>query len=277
VTITTDEILTANGVVLNTLAYNVGSLTGRLRTPARRGDNVTVPGRHGAIRTPNKRFDQGEIVLPMWVVGADEDGLVPAFGPGRDQLFANVDMLTRIFSTETVDLVHTLPDGSQRRLLGEPSEAIDFTSMAGGGRAEFAVTLRVPGAFWTDIADVSASFAGEGAWSVAEFDGATAPMDELAVTFTGGTNPRVQAGNVWLQYSAVLAATESITLDCATWTLSGGGGLVPDYSRVDHAGDGRWFVLPPGVTSSTPSVEVSQTGIGAMTTQFIGRRKYLIG
>jgi hypothetical protein len=275
--ITTAETVTANGVVLNTLAYNIRTLTGRLRTPARRGGNIAVPARHGAIRTPGKRYDQGQVVLSMWVVGADVDGRVPTSGPARARLLQHADMLTRIFATDTVELVRTRPDGSQRRLLGEVDESIDFTSMAGGSRAEFAVALTVPGAFWTDTADVTASFAGEGAWSVAEFDGATAPCDELAVTWTGGTNPRVQAGGVWLQYSAVLAATESITLDCATWALSGGGGLVPDHSRVDHAGDGRWFVLPPGVTSSTPSVEVTQTGTGAMTTQLVGRRKYLIG
>lgn len=277
-TVTTAETVTANGVTLNTLAYNIRTLTGRLRTPVRRGGNVIVPGRHGAIRTPGKRFSEGEVVLSMWVLGADVNGLVPASGPARARLLSNVDMLTRVFGAETVELTHTLPDGSTRRLLGEVSEAIDFTSMAGGSRAEFAVAIDVPGAFWQDTADTTASFTGSGTWSVAPFAGATAPMDELRVTFNGGTNPRITSGGVWVQYSAALAAGESITLDCATWELTGGGGLVPDHSAVEHSGDARWFVLAPGQgASDVPEAVVSQTGTGAMSTDLAGRRKYLIG
>lgn len=276
--ITTGETVTANGVLLNTLAYNIRTLSGRLTTPGKRGGNVAVPGRHGAIRTPGKRFDQGQVVLSMWVVGADVDGLVPVSGPARARLFEHVDMLTRLFGGDTVELVHTLPDGSQRRTVGEVTDTIDFTTTAAGSRAEFAVALTVPGAFWTDPADVTATYTGTGTWQPAEFGGATAPMDELAVTFTGGTNPRITSGGVWVQYSAVLAAGQSITLDCATWQLTGGGGLVPDHSRVEHSGDARWFVLAPGLgASDVPEAVVSQTGVGAMSTQLVGRRKYLTG
>ena len=275
-TITTAETLTANGVVLNTLAYNVSTLTGRLRTPARRGGNVEVPARHGALRVPGKKFAQAEVVLPMWVVGADEDGLVPASGPARARLFVNVDKLTRVFGAELVELVHTLPDGSQRRVLGEVTEVIDFTSMAAGSRAEFAVTVTVPDGFWSDVAAVTASLSGTGDWSPAAFAAATAPMDDLLVTFTGpSNNPLIQSGAVWVRYGAVLSAGQSVTLDCGAWSLSGGGGLVPSHGAVSHGGDARWFVLLP--SAGPPLMTVSQTGTGAMSTTLSGKRKYLVG
>lgn len=274
-TITTEETLTANGVVLNTLAYNVGSLTGRLRTPGRRGADVQVPGRHGAIRTPRKRYAPGEVVLPMWVVGADEDGLVPTSGPGRDLLYQNVNLLSRIFGADTVELIHTLPDGSARRVVGEPFEAIDFTTMAGGSRAEFSVALSVAGAFWEDVDIVTTDrFDGMGSWPVAEFAGSTAVMDDLQVTFHGpANNPRVESAGVWARYNEVLEAGQSITLDCAVWALSGSGVSV-DYTLVEHAGDLRWWVMSPG---DPPVVEVSQTGVEEMGTTLSGRRKYMVG
>ena len=63
--ITTDEVLTVNGVALNTLAYNITSFTGRIRVPGRRGADSIVPGRHGSIRSPGKRYEAAEVVLTM--------------------------------------------------------------------------------------------------------------------------------------------------------------------------------------------------------------------
>lgn len=277
-TITTSETVTANGVTLNTLAYNIRTLSGRLATPARVGGNIPVPGRHGAIRTPRKRFGQGQVVLSMWVLGADTDGHAPASGPARARLLENVDMLVRVFAAELVELVWTLPDGTARRLSGEVTDVIDFTTAAGGSRAEFAVTLSVPGAFWTDTAPVSAAFTGPGSWDVTEFAGATAPMDDLVVTLTGGSNPRVECAGVWVEYGHVFAPGESVTLDCGSWGLAGGGGLVPDLTRVRHGGDLRWFVLTSPAGDPTPVVTVSHTGgAGAVGVELSGYRKYLTG
>lgn len=272
--ITTEETLTANGVVLNTLAYNVSSLTGRLRVPVRRAANVTVPARHGALRTPRKPYEQGEITLPMWVVGADEDGLVPDSGPLRELLFTNVDMLSRVFGADTVELVHTLPDGSQRRALAETADVIDF-AMTGGSRAEFSVVLTVAGAFWEDVIPVSQSFSGQGTWQLTEFVGATAPMDDLTIRFNGpAPNPRITSGSVWVQYSASLTAGQSVILNCVDWSLAGVG-ISPSQAAVSHGGAARWFELAPGETN--PVAEVSQTGSGTMSTVLSGRRKYFVG
>lgn len=267
--------LTANGIELSTLAYNIESLTGRLSVPPRRGKDVDVPGRHGTVRTPNKKYTSGTVVLPMWVVGSD-DGWFPIGADSKDLLYANIDKLTRIFSSDTVELIHTLPNGSSRKIIGQVVDAIDFTSQAGATRATFAVSLSTSGAFWEDLDVITASKTGTGSWEVAEFHGATAPMDDLTVKFTGpSTNPRItNSSGVYVQYSAVLTGSQTIIIDCATWTLMGTA-ITPSLSALIHVGDPRWFVLNP--KESAPVATTSQTAGSTGVFVLIGRRKYLVG
>lgn len=271
--ITTDEVLTVNGVPLNTLAYNVSTFTGRIRVPGRRGADGIVPGRHGSIRSPGKRYEAAEVVLTMWVLGADVDGLIPTSSSSRQLLFANVDTLTRLFGASTVVLLQTRPDGTQRRLEGEVTKVIDFTTMAGATRAEFAVTVSSWMAFWEDTVDVAADITGEGVLSAPGFAAATAPCDELVVTLHGPcSNPKIESGGVWVQYGFVIPTGQAIVLNCRTWELSGIGGLVPNYGLVTHSGDARWFVLAPG---TPPTFTLTDTSPNPVRVQLVGRRKYL--
>src|SRR5687768_5894726 len=96
-TVTTSETLSVDGVVLNTLAKNIETLTGRLRTPPLRGSNLSIPSRHGALHTATKVYDENEIVLPMWVAGCDDDGEIPYFGSARKEFFKNLDELSNLF------------------------------------------------------------------------------------------------------------------------------------------------------------------------------------
>jgi hypothetical protein len=275
-TVTTTDTFTVNGVVLNTLAFNITSLTGRWRTAARRGGNVEVPGRHGTLRVANKRYGVLEVVLSMWVLGADEDGMISDYQSSRETMYANLDKLTRLFGSETLEVVHTLPDESQRQVVGEVMDRIDFTSEAGATRATFGVAIESWDAFWSDIDEVTASITDIGNWSVDSFVGATAPMDDLEITFTGPcNNPRLDSGSSWIQYNEVLTAGQSITLNSATWTLTGAGGLVPDYTAVEHGGGIRWFELAPG--DPTPEAVISQTTGGDVEVSLHGRRKYMLG
>jgi hypothetical protein len=84
-------------VNLSTLAFNVEQRSAGWKVPAKRGDNLVIPGRDGAQWVPNKPFDVGSIVLSMWAVGATEDGLVPSVG-SQTQIRANLDKLTALFA-----------------------------------------------------------------------------------------------------------------------------------------------------------------------------------
>jgi hypothetical protein len=212
----------------------------------------------------------------MWVVGANEDGSIPHNASSQEVVHDNIDRLTRLFSSDTVKLVHVLPDGSARQIVGQVMDAIDFSAMAGATRAEFGVTLTTAGAFWEDVDAVVATRTGTGAWDVLPFSGATAPMGDLVVKFTGpATNPRVTSpSGVYVAYNAILTGSQTVSVDSSAWSLSGTG-ITPSYSALDHGGDPRWFVMDPG--DPVPKVTASQTAGSTGVFSLSGRRKYMVG
>lgn len=287
-TATTTETLTVNGVVLNTLAKNIKSLTGRLRAPALRTDNVVVPGRHGSIRTPNKRYEEGQIILPMWVRGCDDDGNIVS----RSQFYSNVDVLTNLFrpGAGVLTVIHTLPDSSQRRALAECTEAIDLT-MVGGGQfpyATFSVALRVPDSFWTDTVvtnfDMNSTFNG----AVGPLAGMTAPCEDAVLVVSGPcTSVTVEArydggamdDPLYFTYSGTIGTGQTLKIDCGKWTLTGTSGLVVDYTKIFHTGSSRFLTIAPGPVGGTPELKVTMAGAVAGTSKvnLQCRRKFLVG
>lgn len=286
-TVTTAETLSVNGTVLNTLAYNIESLTGRLAVPQLRTENVAVPGRHGRLRTANKYHDEAVIVLPMWVRGCDANGLVTS---GRQQFMANVDMLTRLFrpGSGLLEVLHTLPDGTIRRAWAECTEVIDF-SVQGGGMplGKFSVALKVPSVFWEDDAlrmvDLLPSHNGP----VAIMDGTTGPVEDSVITIVGpATNPRIEAlysgdpleNPSWFQYSGTIGAGKTLIVNCGNWTLTGTGGLTVDYSLFTHAGGARWLTIVPAPIGQVPGLRITASSTtGATKVNLSARRKYLVG
>lgn len=277
------ETLTANGVDLSTLAYNVEDLAGLLRTPVRRGEDVPVPGRNGLLRVPHKLHDAGEFVLPMWVIGCDTMGGVPSGSTQEIEFYRRVDELTRLFHTDTVTLDHTLPDGTVRRAVCEVADTMEPERRLGSplfGR--LAVALTNPGAFWTEVTPTSVTFSLTTGQHrvISEFAAATAPMDELVITFEAGSNPEISqpSSGTYLAYDGIIAAGRKLVVDTSDWTLDPGDGTAwtPLYSALRHGGaPGRWFTLFP--ETGGPDVIVTHTGGGSMSCTVSGRRKYLSG
>jgi hypothetical protein len=280
VTNTTTEILTVNGVVLNTLAKNVESLAGRLRTPAFRTENIVVPGRHGALRTPNKKFDQNVIQLPMWVIGCDDNGQIPSDSNARIEFYARVDELSRLFkgSIDELDIRHTLPDGSIRQIFGDAMDVFDWTTTA-APTGLFAVNILAYYPMWQDIKISTLELAAAGATASfnSKFGNATAPMEAMAYKLTGPwLNPVLTfADGSWVAYDVNLLAGQTVTIDSGTWTLTGGGGHVVDYTKIRHdGGDDRWATLPP--TSQIITLGGSNRTV-ATKLALTGRLMFLVG
>jgi len=264
------EAVTVNSVDLATIGVAMESLAGFLSTAPRRGGNVTLPGRHGALRTTYKQYDSGEVVLPLWVLG-DSDA----------ELLANIDAVESLFHAETVTIDHTLPDATVRRAVGEVSEVLKFarehhtTPLA----AQVSVAVTVPGAFWFDISTATSgphALATGGTVQLAGFAGATAPMDELVVTFGPGNNPRLSQPltGFFVAYDGVIGSGQSLILNTASSTpLVGTGGLVVDYSKLRYSGSSRFFELRP--SPGGPTVSLTHTTGGTMTVTVAGPRKYL--
>lgn len=87
-----------DGKDLSTLAWNVKERSAGWSVPGKSGDNVKVPGRHGAFWVPNKTYDEGRLTLSMWAAGCHEDGSMPHSEDGRKQVRDNLDHLTSLFS-----------------------------------------------------------------------------------------------------------------------------------------------------------------------------------
>lgn len=287
-TTTTTETLSVNGTVLNTLAKNIESISGRLQIPAHVTDNVQVPGRHGRLHTLRKYFDEGQIVLPMWVIGTDDNGLVPT--SKRQQFFTNIDILTRLFypGNGMLEVLHTLPDGSIRRVWGEVTEAINFAVQGNGNPlGKFSVAMRCPYVFWEDQNSTMVNLTPAWNGPVAQFDGMTAPVEDSVITVTGpctsikiesiynGTSLDVPN---WVQYAGALTGSQTLIIDNGKWTLVGTGGLTVDYSLLTYAGGARWFTMVPSPFGQAPGVKITTTGSsGATNIKVVAKRKYLVG
>lgn len=279
---TTTEVLTVNGVVLNTLAKNIESLTGRLRTPARRTTNLTVAGRHGSLRVGNKLFAENVLALPMWVIGGDDNGRVPAGQTDRKLLRENIDTLSRLFlgSVGPLDIRWTRPDGTTRQCFGDVLDAIDFTTESQDQLAKFGVTITLSDPFWYDLTTSIQQLAANGAnGTFTNFAGATAPMERLRARLIGPWNSPVVtfSDDSWFAVDLNIPAGASVTVNSDTWSLSSSGvSTVLANLRRSAGVTGRWMTIPP--TATGPVISFAGSGRTAATQfELYGKRAYLIG
>ncbi len=93
--------LNATYYVLNTYAFNIATLTGRLGIPPLRGENFQIDGKDGEFFVP-KKVAPRTVSLGMWVVGSDENGDVD---PDKVALFnENYIFLARLFHSPAQEL-----------------------------------------------------------------------------------------------------------------------------------------------------------------------------
>lgn len=288
-TTTTTEILTVGGVVLNTLANNIESIAGRLTIPPKVTTNTQVPSRHGRLRAVRKYFDEGQLILPMWVKGCDDNGAIPTGKTERTMFFNNVDKLSQLFypGSGQIEMLHTLPDASVRRAWCEVLDILNFTVDGFNPLGKFSVSLRVPGSFWEDQSASTVALTPVWNGQIAQFDGNTAPVEDSVFTIHGPcTSIKIQAlynglpleADSWFQYTGALSATQTLTVDCGTWTLTGGGGYVPNYALLTSGGSPRWLTLVANVYGQSPAVKITSAGTtGATTVSVTAKRKFLVG
>lgn len=290
--------ITVDGVALNTVAKAVETKTGRLRVAGARGGNLQVAGRHGTIWTPNKPFDENHIVLPMYVLGCDDDGLIPGGSSALKEFYKNKELLQRLFSKRhaLLDVRSTQPDTTVRQCFAEVVSEVDF-EMFDETDARILYELVIPSVFWQDLNSVNQSFAGLTAnttSSYTTFAGGTAPMEDLGIllTVTNGTltNPRItdMTTGWYVQYNDFLMQGTTVAqlyLDNSTWKARVGantmganpaGGISGD-GKITHVGDTqRLLTVTPDPVTGAVSLQLSGTWAGATTAtiQLIGRRKF---
>jgi hypothetical protein len=271
------ETLLVNGISLDTRSVMLTDISGLSTTPGRRGENILVPGRHGRIPTRAKRYDQGEAVLSLWIDGCNPDGTIPGGSNALREFEKRRDEVIRVFHSDTVVIDYTPDSGLTRRALCEIADVMDFTRRGVEPLARVSVALTIPGAFWFEIFDQThtASLATGMSTVATPFAGATAPMDELVITFGPGNNPELGQGDVFLAYDGVIAGGRTLVVNTSTWQATGTGGLVVDYSKLRHGGSPRWFEIAP--EDPAPTLQLSHSGGGSMSVTITGKRRFLTG
>lgn len=268
---------TVNGRGLDEFSALVESFAPLAQVPARRGNNLAMPHRHGEIRVPRKLIGAGVFVLSILVRGCQPDGTIPAGSSERAELEARIQEIIGLFTAqETATLVRTMGDGTTLTCDVEVTAAIpvtrDYSQVP--TIATVAVACLNPAAFWFETNEqVSVITAPDDTpvplW---EFSGSTAPLDDLTYVIGPSWNPVLTDGGgtgTWLAYDAVIPNGQALVYDGATQQVSGGGRLVVDQGKVRR---GRRLTLAP---VSPPSLSVSSSGPNPVNVQVSGRRAFL--
>lgn len=276
-------LLKIDGVSLQTLAYNVRNRGGRWSVPERGNTNVPVPGRNGAIWTPGKVYGQNTLALSMWVIGANPDGSIPSDRTKAQKIRENVDALTRLF-TKAHALIEVIQDDDanvSRRCYAEVVASFDFTT-APGNRAEFAVALQVPAAFWEDVSSAtyqSAAGITTGTnFAITALSGGTAVIEDSVITFRGaGTNPKITdiLTGAWVQLAGTVASSQDWVIDNSVWSSTNN--AVNVVGTTTHSGAARLLPLQPNPLNGDVILKVEGSGFNANTRLTVaGRRKWFI-
>lgn len=279
-------VITVNGVALSTFASRVERMT--RTTPALRGADIPVAGRHGALPVPRRRHNPGLIVWPMWVKGVNPTtGLISA-GTTIDQIRGRYDDMSRLFHADPLDVRYAYPDGTVRqataRLALEPLEFDEQPGAVQFGR--FAPALSIPAAFWSDLTAVSVgptALATGTTTTLAGFAGATAPMDDLTVTFGPGSNPSLSQPltGAFVAYDGVIAAGRKLVIDTELWAVTGtidaGGTWTPAITAIRFGPESKFFYLTPPSDGTAPVVSLVHSGGSTMTVTVAGKRRFLTG
>lgn len=289
-TTTTAETLTVDGTVLNTYAKNIETRTGRMHVPGLRTPNVALPGKHGDGWTKYKTYEPGVLVLNMWVLGCDDDGLIPGGSTARKEFIKNRDALLQLFmaSQSLRTLKQTMPDGSVRQCRAEVLTAFDFSSI-NPTDARFSVEFAIPEVFWesetytTDslIALTAEAGAGSDYSDVTFLDGSNAPIEDLIFKVHGpATNPTLWDAwtGQYVRLNAALGSGSVWTVNSGLWTTDVDGTNV--VASVQSVGESpRLLVLNP-YQAGPPRIKVVANGgtwvPGTSTLKISGRRKFLV-
>lgn len=272
-----------NGVDLATRAVALSTAEGLQDDPERRSRDVEIPGRHGVLdvgsdpTAQRRAYGPGWITFTGWVKGVD-----PVTGAWPDgtlaTYFARVDDLMSMFHARSLQIDHVRPDGIRRAVARLAAAITPAREPASPWFGRWQAKCVIPGAFWADVdpTTVSGTLATGGALSLAAFDGATAPLDDLEIRFGPGSNPSLIQGGTFVAYDGVISSGRELLIDVGARRLTAGAGTAwtPTYAALRYGPGPSWFELDPTAASQ---VFLTHTGGGSMSCSVSGRRKYLTG
>jgi hypothetical protein len=241
--------------------FNISTLDGWDSMPSRRGANIEIPLRHGAVSVPSKFYKQRTLTLNIIVLPNDASGAVTHTNGARAHIRENLDVLLgalysdSLISVQRVEPAYPGAGTVTWEALCEVLDVIPVRSGAGLTRL-MAVRFKIPRPFWRILPEVT----GGGTPSVSNIG--NAPVDDMVVTFTGGTNPKLTNTTTGEFLMITDAMANPVVVDVGERTVKQLG--APVDAVLSHA-PGRWLEFVPGTNS------LSLTGGGTVSIDFYSK------
>lgn len=237
------------------------------------GSNGSVPNRRGEIWRP-KTLGPGGFTLGLWLTGADRAACETQF---RNILRAVV----RPHRLLTIE--RTLASGEVIQCSAEYAGSIKpqhFAQKVMKASLDFAVPDGVWRGQTTYTHSTIAGAALTQSLTLTNLEPSTAAIEDGTFIIDGPiTNPHVVDVTDGVDgddfyYNASLAAGQTLTVNCATWTVTGGGGHTAQLGKVFPSGR-RLLSVPAARPGQTPKLELRGTGGGTGTRlTFSGKKTY---
>lgn len=278
--ITTDEVVVADNLCLNTMAWNITTKTGRYTFGGVRGSDIQLPGARGSTFVANKPIDDATWTLSMFLLGTLPDGSVPGLRQPQRLLFERnlTKILAEVVQTaKPVDLYVWSPDGSVRTAKASAigssggGGAVDATLNMGGKLATFSIPFNILDGVWTDYLSQTTTGTPSASWSnqaleLPNLAGGSVDIENAVATVTGPiTNPQIidPVTGVWVQFTGTVMAGQTWVVDSKNFTSTVGGSSV--LSATTHGGYPKFLLISCGNFYTNPSVTLTGTATSAAT------------
>lgn len=227
------------------------------------GANGAVPNRTGEIWRP-KTLGPGMFTLGIWFKGTDRAMV-------EDQFRLILRAVVRPHALVRMD--RYMANGDQIQAYVEYAGSIKPTYISQRGM-KASIDFKVPAGAWKGTTKVTKSTTAGGALtqtlSVPELAKSTAAIEDGKFTVYGPiSNPIVVdrtdgVDGDSFKYASSIAAGQSLIVDCKTWAVTGGGGLVVNQAAILPSGR-RHLTIPPARPGANPTLQLRGTGGGAGT------------
>lgn len=244
-----EEYWDISGTPLHTLAWGVEVSSEGI--PPRRGENFTVPYRHGEVWRP-KLYGPRPVALAMWVTSTDQNGNEAATDQAaRAQLRDNLETLKALFAPVATQLAITrrirLGSGLVSRFAyGECVGTLDFVPDTVPDAIRFGVELQLADPYWYDIADTVGTIPIGGGSII---NPGSARAQYMTVQLNGPLTSGIQLVNSTaltnVTYNGTILAGHYVVLDTNNFTAVDDVGANV-IANVNHTGAHTWMELVPG-------------------------------
>jgi hypothetical protein len=239
---------TIAGTDIRTLALQVLSVDGWAGFPGKRGAQVQIPHRHGAITTPKKFYMPMQFALAVVILPYSTTGTVTHAEGELGHIQENLDTLLGLLHSDSlISVVKSVPasgGGTENRTaLCEVLDVIPVSKHRGITR-EIVIPFQSPDPFWRGT--LVNDDANAGSFSINP--GGNAPVADWVLTLKGGTDQRLTfPGSLYVEMSGAAPAA-GFEIDAAARTitnLTSGNPADNLFSRT-----AEWPELAPNVSNS---------------------------